>query len=845
MQHRQAKALDSAGGRKCTKAECMETKCIEHGEKGRFTGEMDKSSGTNGKTGNNDSDTKQTRRIDASITTFYSQNRRSGDHSFHREVSHRETMDMEHNQDNDFVSTGGSETNVGSRSNTNTYSGGLHQTMPKSHWQSSESRSNQGNRIKGTDKKLVEITQGNDCGRLGHRGTCGKFDGHSTQNSGRQKLDVHLDMSEDITVDWSTDDMHSSPGRDSRIFTAQNPRANAVYNRTSEQPQKTAFVNRHQMALHQTGEHQRESGSRLEDGKDTSMDTPHDTGSTLAVHQQGYNYRRIRLNSFFESDAEPSNWCPIDVFFYSKDFPDSGHRVRQIRSLTVIDRALELYVPEMKQISLQFLDELCSTSVNWLKLRRWLCDPELYTSLLRPREKRTRPVFQNEMTASDLSKIIEAGVLEPTSQKPKAYCNIFSVPEVAKNRRRLIIEPRLLNDILHSYDDVAYTRILPRVQLPKIFEIQQAAATSQVLEQIDATCFYYQIPLHPDVSQFFGARINGEVYVVRRLPMGAVCSVAIAQEIMIGLERRIYECGAKFDRSFVYIDNIFWFHDGNLHVNPVQLAGEIKIGTHERGSKGTVLGMELDLGISVRLSLKFRKKHEECIHQMIAWGNTAGVIEVRLLWKWLGILMHASRVVRIPMCNYFYVMKTLQHVSIELAFEKLDWSSHIIVPEVARRQIRQLASEIGKWKTVGLPTEQQIEYIVFSDADNYRGGAIVLIRGQRILIQEYNAHPTINENEAEAARMALRLCPMYSPGLLVTDSKVLHDAFARGQSRNKVINAAVASMTQWNVALKWIPSLENPADEISRDKELCEEKLVRAQESCGSGTITSGRWAQV
>jgi hypothetical protein len=185
------------------------------------------------------------------------------------------------------------------------------------------------------------------------------------------------------------------------------------------------------------------------------------------------------------------------------------------------------------------------------EILRWLHDAKLYEALqaARPPGRRTgRTALKRKQT----SLLVRLGKLDIDNEPAAAgcECNLFTVPEVAKGRLRIILES-LCNDWIYKSD-------LSRFKLPTRDSVRTIlrgcryrGGTRPFVIALDAAAWFDQFLLDPAVRRYF--RVAGG-FLARVLAMGfrAACDVAQATA----------EALADFELSpgvhvIVYIDNFF------------------------------------------------------------------------------------------------------------------------------------------------------------------------------------------------------------------------------------------------------------------------------------------------
>jgi hypothetical protein len=265
------------------------------------------------------------------------------------------------------------------------------------------------------------------------------------------------------------------------------------------------------------------------------------------------------------------------------------------------DFSLSLYTPLTKKLSPYQLTEIMragKTPDSTLTLvGRYLSDATIYEQILRGKRLQDRKKFYNNAPLADVQKMIESKIIERVSTKSspsKAFCKMTSVNERKKNRRRLLFEPRDLNDSLKKRHD---NSLMPKISLIKAREIEERISNASTgnIESIDFRSFYYQILLAEEVRCFFRIIINNELFQLRVLPMGASFSCFIAQTVALA-SAHILQTDTDLP-PIVYIDNIFFF---SSTLSPLSQKRKIpvslpEVGDHTVDRQTPILGRVVDM----------------------------------------------------------------------------------------------------------------------------------------------------------------------------------------------------------------------------------------------------------
>ena len=486
------------------------------------------------------------------------------------------------------------------------------------------------------------------------------------------------------------------------------------------------------------------------------------------------------------------------------------------------EETFPLYTPKMLPLCVRTIEGFEDIKEKTL----WLSNREEYEKLTRDVKKVERIRYSSNSMKKYVQQLIEAGIMrkrKPT-EKIKSWCRMFAVPEVQKQRMRLIIEPRMLNDLvkprLHEFG--------LRTYFASLDDIRRNVFEEESFLSYDYRCFYYQIPLAEEIQVYFGILIDGEEFVCCRLPMGFSPSVAIGNSISKAIVKEaLKRASCSHLRTIVQVDNTYifgTFHElQQVHASMLMVTKEciVSIGEQEQRTDGIILGVYYDLKQKIaRLSEKFVTKHKDLL-QAVLNENNAPVI---VWWKVFAILLRVARVTQYSYSFMFHIFKGIRRIACEMANGNMEWTDELKWNEEAiLEQLRHLHRRFIKNEdTKILVSRSEHNQVVFSDASNTHLG-VVFAKSNEIEVysrewKKCEVQRHINEKEAIALKTAIRMCVATVP-VFICDSSCVVSACAKGLSRNGLINSVISCLKcKFPVAeVWWVRSEENPADGPSRN----------------------------
>jgi len=261
--------------------------------------------------------------------------------------------------------------------------------------------------------------------------------------------------------------------------------------------------------------------------------------------------------------------------------------------------------------------------------------------------RRPRPA---KLTPDDIATLeIKGRIKRITRQEVKAWCNVFTVVEDWKHRRRLITEP-FLNDVL--------TQVGPCI-LPTITDIEILTRDAPAAIVTDIEWWYGHMDISPEAQPYYAFEYGDAIYMLTSVPTGSRHVPTLAQCLATTMAELI-----STSQCNVYIDNFRWpAHDDTEGF--LRRAGTIceflnvKTAPFLHSAVYEFLGVLCKHGTihneaSLALSTKTREK-------LLAWHAQIPTIKVmRDLLAFVGLAVYASQILGIFIVPAYYVFKFLR-----------------------------------------------------------------------------------------------------------------------------------------------------------------------------------------
>jgi len=412
----------------------------------------------------------------------------------------------------------------------------------------------------------------------------------------------------------------------------------------------------------------------------------------------------------------------------------------------------------------------------------------------------------------------------------RGLSNVFTVPEVAKARRRHILEP-LLNDSMTAadFDDVS---------LPTFSSIRHSIGEYAL--QFDAAAFYDQFPLSPSVSSFFSFVTPSGSWRYTRLPMGFRPACFIAQTAMEVLA----DVDVPGVKVFVYIDNVLFSSDCPSSLERAAAifkercsSANVTLNDEANDSRTafSFLGVQYDTAArTAKNTTKTAEKLSVAQQIVIASRPLHSPCSLRQVAAIFGILFWAQSIVPLPLFRYFGAMQYFR--SLPLLAVRTSWNAPAPpLPPTARQHLFSWLADAAALPCVPIvpPPTPGPELRIWTDASAFGWGALVeriadgaILRLGRPWSREDRAQHNIASSviaEPLAFRRAvLSVCTLATRAIEVrSDHLPPVWAWRRGSGRIAAYNDCIAHVAHafpdLHVDVQFVKGVENKdADAISR-----------------------------
>lgn len=491
-----------------------------------------------------------------------------------------------------------------------------------------------------------------------------------------------------------------------------------------------------------------------------------------------------------------------------------------------------LHVKPVSSISLQVVDEFAkhtSYDTEWQQVRRWVTDATLYSTI--PRDKPDLHAI-SRISSQDLNLLLQHNIIAPAdSDQVRSVGRYFCVYEPQKNRRRPILWPKSVNDVLsmNAESDTSFS-------LPSVSEQQSQCQHGNAAACFDLAASFFQVALIDVITYYFCFKTtDGSYFRFLRLPMGFTKACEVMQILLtvianhrISTPALVYIDNVRFVGSFPSVtETLTQFRsncsDANItlnsdSLNSIHSRGEFLSQCYDLHDKTCWLAPRAVNKLNAARSVLFSDELS-CQSMLAAFG--------RVMW--------AVVVLRLPLFEYYYLFKWYRRRCQQLSLGKLSPIDPAHLWPSARHLLENLFHAILSNSPVPIPLESIIaHYILCTDASKRGYGAFLFSRNSGEywsfggeFTPEENCHPIV-ELEARALMLALqRFSPKLSSSTvdIYLDNTTVAHCLKKRRSNAFHLSKILAQVSPLLQSLKvytiqYVPSGCNPADAPSRGMEI-------------------------
>ena len=447
---------------------------------------------------------------------------------------------------------------------------------------------------------------------------------------------------------------------------------------------------------------------------------------------------------------------------------------------------------------------------------------------------------------AQLDEIASFGVIEPIrAADVRGAMRVFGVPEIAKERQRVI---------MHTVDvnDATTKEMLRKCTFPSKHEICQLVHSGDGAIALDFRSYYYQFKYDRRISPLLCTMSpDGRFFQQRRLSMGqrASCEVAdAATAMMMDSPGRTSTARSVIDNAIFVGSRDEVVRDARNFINRAHSVGATFNEATDDVAALFTNRMEW-CGVDLDFVAKSACLTEKTVRKTVdSWAG-------RKRWTWrtfaahVGLLFWAVGIIDVPMHRMFPVLSFVSHVGrmMQEAGDAL-WDEPAYVWKSVWPALERWTDLVLRNERKRVPPPGAPEWIVCTDASGWGWGYVAqnLTSGETrtfgarwsYAMRSIHGAKLGQSVYAEPLAITNSLCHLFSstnvPGrvLVGTDNTAARASFARGwNARSYAINSSLARFRDRfpGVVAEFVhvPGATNPADPFSRGRSAAADESGR------------------
>ena len=383
------------------------------------------------------------------------------------------------------------------------------------------------------------------------------------------------------------------------------------------------------------------------------------------------------------------------------------------------------------------------------------------------------------------------------------------------------LDLRLIQDGRWNNDHFAKP---PEMFLPKIHDVIVQVLSSAYVADADGVSYFYQIPLHEGVRDYFGCRLAGGRGLFRQmrfcsLPHGFSWAPCIAQRIANTL---IADHGVAWvDNFFVLGTSLEDFNDHRTEFLKRVDAANLLLDDHTLAPKTSLiaLGIEFDLcGKQYRMSPEWALKACTRLTELIASPNTTPA-EV---YTAAGTIVWHSHVTRRRLCQLPELFSLISRLASQVGSQLISWDTKLLWTDGVTKEISDHVNTLRQNSWVAKPEQSEETSEVWSDASSTHWAFLSYHHGNLLSANQgpvrENMHIFLCELSAAMGGLMALYRKGIKKGIVVNmDNTAAAIALQRGISTNRVANQWMSGLpNDLEFRVKWVSTRWELADNFTR-----------------------------
>ncbi|MCG3775456.1 MAG: hypothetical protein JW395_2296 [Nitrospira sp.] len=406
-------------------------------------------------------------------------------------------------------------------------------------------------------------------------------------------------------------------------------------------------------------------------------------------------------------------------------------------------------------------------------------------------------------------------------------CGVVEPSETAINNMPVFTTPKKNLDLRLIQDgrpiNIHFAKP-PEMFLPRIHDVIDRILGAEYVADADGVSYFYQIPLSPEVRDYFGCRLAGGRGLFKQmrfcsLPMGFSWAPCIAQRIANTIIS---------DHGMAWVDNFFVLGtslaDFKTHRDAFlerAAKANLLLDDHEMLPKQDLvaLGIEFDLRTKCyRMAPDWALKAVTRLEEVIASANTTPT-EV---YKAAGTIVWHSHVTRRRLCNLPELFALVSRLASQIGTGKTAWDSPLQWPEGVKSEITAHASHLRSNVWISKTEETPETAEVWSDASSTHWAFLAYNHGELIHASQGPTKPNMHIFLAELSAAMGGIMALYRKGIkkgivVNVDNTAAAICLQRGISTNRTANTWMAGLPDdAEYRVQWVSTRVQLSDNFTR-----------------------------
>jgi hypothetical protein len=363
----------------------------------------------------------------------------------------------------------------------------------------------------------------------------------------------------------------------------------------------------------------------------------------------------------------------------------------------------------------------------WLSAERWLSDEKMYTSV--PVRSANGAPNPHDLSEADIDALVDHDVIKQVRRSDvRGWIKMFTVPEWFKQRKRVIMWTKDINDLLGK-------ELSPKVRFPSKLDIRGFSQRGKFFAALDFAGYYHQFSLADEVAKRHCIRRNGKFYCVIVGPTGQRQMV----EVACACTSMLLDFPDKRCFTDSVIDNVIFvgdtredvLHDMRIFVERCRVANviinEVSATDGDEHLEQLIVTSGDWCGVHIDMEDKTSQMTTKSVDKTAAsWAHRASWTN-RNVAAHFGMLFWAWGIIDIRMSDMFPAMSYLSRLSTAITAGEVQWDEPAHVWPTAMTVLESWTDiAVANAPFVVAPMDDECDWYVATDASRYGWGYVAL-----------------------------------------------------------------------------------------------------------------------